>query len=168
MKALARRNAISALALVACLATIAGCGGGSSTSGTQAKTTATIPSTPANAQFIGQADSICRRLNTELAAVQPKSKTLAEILRVVPRNLALERTGLTELEKLAPPSSLEDNWRQMLGYRRTLAAELAQFVSIAKQNDIAALKALGAKKERVHASLDKTGKASGFKDCATL
>jgi hypothetical protein len=161
---------------------IAGCGRGSSTVATatsagSTESTASVPAatTPAKPapsqskkQFITQADAICSHVNTELAAVSAKNASAKEVLRVVPQHVSLERTALVALEKLTPPSSLESNWQRILGYRRTLATELAQLVGDAQRNDSAALKRLGASKKLAHKNLNEIAVANGFKDCAKL
>jgi hypothetical protein len=180
MSSSARTATISLLLLAVIGVSIAGCGGGSSTattaqSATNTSATATgtksAPRSPAGApesKFITSADAICRRVNIELAAVKTKSKGLQEIARLTPHNVALESGALAKLSKLEPPASLASDWRRMLGYRRTLADELAKLATSARREDESALKALASSKKRTHASLRELATHDGFKDCAEV
>jgi hypothetical protein len=166
-----RRCAIALLVLAAIVLSIVGCGGGSGTtaptaSATPAKTG--VVQAGSKSQFITQADAVCGRTNAEIRAVKAKSGSAAEVIRVVPRTLAIEQKGTAALEKLAPPASLARDWRRMLGYRRTLAIELTKLLEAARQNSGASVKPLAASKKRVHASLSKTATTNGFKDCAKV
>jgi hypothetical protein len=148
----------------------AGCGGGSSTAAPAqgSSTAATSAATGAQAQFITQADSVCRRINSEIAAIKAKSTSAAEVIRVVPRTLAIEQGGAAALERLTAPGSLASAWQRMLAYRRELARELEQLLEDAKQNDGTSVKPLGAAKRRAHVGLSKTARANGFNDCAKI
>jgi hypothetical protein len=164
---------ISVIVLAVIALAIAGCGGGSSTSTSTAasaasKVAAPRKSTPSESRFIGQADTICGRLNAQLATVKVKSRSAKEIARVVPRNFSLEQSGLRELEKLTAPSSLAPGWRSMLGYRQALASELAELARDAQHNDLAAENKLVAAKKTAHIGLTKAAAEYGFKDCAAV
>jgi hypothetical protein len=165
--------------LVVCLAALAfaalGCGGKSGTqrlSGKEAAKTAKGSTSAARAgstqRFIAQAETLCARANAEIAAIKAHGASAAEVVRVVPRTLAIERRGIGELERLRPPDSLAGSWRKMLGYRRTLAAQLAQLLEIAKNNDGTSIKALASSKKRTHAGLSRVSTDAGFKDCAKV
>jgi hypothetical protein len=171
---------LAALALAA-----GGCGGGSgsaaadrsgasdnsrstTTTASAGRTSATPSDAQAKARLVAQADTICKRVNTEIEAVVPKNQSRKEVLRVVPRNVGIEQRGLRELEKLTPPASFAADWRKMLGYRRVLAEELAGFVADEKRGDEAAAKARFTVKERTHVTLETTGRSSGFKHCGSV
>lgn len=118
--------------------------------------------------MIASADQICKRLNAELEAVKPASTSAREIVRVVPGRAVSEQKAVSELTKLAPPASLMNDWKLILGYRRTLAAELDTLVEAAKHKDAAKIKALAASKQRVRGSLRTTAKHAGFKACGQV
>jgi hypothetical protein len=145
-----------------------GCGGGSGAS--RATTSAARPaagSGPA-AQLIARADPMCARLNEQIARTGAKRASAREIERVVPQHVALERASVTALERMAAPPALAGRWRQILAYRRKLAAELALLLAAARRNDTAAIKALAASKLAVHKRLAKLAAQTGFKSCGQV
>jgi hypothetical protein len=170
----------TALALAIGIFAIIGCGGASSSSSaTNSSAAATSAATPAGgstangaqlskAQLIAQADAICQRLNTELVATKAKGTGTQDIVRDVPHHVALERSSLAELVKLDPPGSLAKDWQQVLEQRGKLAAELAQLVKAAKNNDQSSVTSLVLEKEQAHLALSKSAKRLGFKDCSTV
>jgi hypothetical protein len=161
---------LGALALV-----VGGCGGSSATAGsssTSVGTTSAQRSDPsrgggavAGSTQLAVAEAICNRVNTSIAASKPANASLPEIARIVPRNAAIERRAAAELTKLRPPASIARDWRLVLGYRRTLAAELGTLVSDARRQDLAAIKVLSAAKRRVHQELLATASRAGLKEC---
>lgn len=179
MKVCAHKGIIFLVSAVVA-ALLVGCGDGSSTAvppGAPSTATTAIggsmgapvqSTAQSTSQFVARADATCRRINAEISSIKANSASLAEIKRIVPRTVPLERRGVAALEKLAPPSSLANDWRRMLGYRRTLAGELAGLLKGAESKDAAALKALAASKKRTHASLTSAAKANGFKACAKV
>jgi hypothetical protein len=126
-------------------------------------------STPASSlsssAFIARADAICRRLNAEIAKAKSKNTSLSEIARVAPSNAALEQAAVGELAGLTPPASIAREWRQIVAYRRTLAAELLTLGKDAKAKDSAGVQALAESKKSVHKKLSALGTKAGFKDC---
>jgi hypothetical protein len=161
------------LLLVLVVLPTVGCGGGSSTAAPARKNASSAEankSTPpgpsaAKSRFIEQADAVCGRLNTELAARKPKKKGVAALIEVVPGNIALEHKALRELGALTPPHALARDWERILGYRKTLASELATLVQDAKHNDVPAINALGDAKKHTHAVLRTLAKQTGFTFC---
>jgi hypothetical protein len=153
------------LALVACGAA------GTTTSSKTAKP-ARAPASgapdPSSSPFLARADTICARINAEIVALKANSASSAEVKRVVPPTISIERKGIAALEKLSPPASLAQDWQRMLGYRRTLARELGELLDAAIRNDGTSVAPLAASKRRVHASLSQTATADGFKDCAKV
>jgi hypothetical protein len=162
----ARRVPISVVtALAIAVLASAGCGGSSSSasphsatasSPTSSSTAAAIPKrgpSLSKSQLLSRADAICRRVNTDLAAVKPKGETVQDIARDVPRNIVLERKSLVELESLVPPSSLASSWQQVLAERKMLLGELVKLVQAAKRNDVKALEGLVASKKQSHTAL---------------
>jgi hypothetical protein len=171
-----QRYVCSTLVLGALALGLISCGGGTGdrandapahASGDTKSTSAQSPrSVLSTTQLIAHGDAICRRLNAELA--KAKAIDTQEILRVVPRNVSLERKSLEELSHLVPPASITTDWKRILGYRRSLANELVALLRRARQHDAAAVAALTASKKREHAALRETATRHGFKDCAEL
>jgi len=169
---LLRLKVYGSLALVAAALAAGGCGGGSS----DAKSAGSLASgnpTPSGSsrvpsQLVARADAICRRLNTEIVATNPSKLQIRKIVSLTPQRVALERTALKELSKLAPPASIARDWRQMMAYRKTLIEELIRLGRYAKANDTQSIKSLAVSKKRVHQRLFATATRDGFKDCARV
>ncbi len=107
-------------------------------------------------------------MNAEIVAIKARGSSAAEVIRVVPRTLSIERKGLDELAGLDPPASIAGDWRRMQGYRRTLASELGELLVLAKQNDGTSVKPLLASKKQAHKALSQAATGAGFKDCAKI
>jgi cell division inhibitor SulA len=137
-----------------------GCGGSRKARGAGPPARSAAPA----ARLIVHADAICLRLNTELA----RTAGTGIIAQSAPLHARLEKAALRELGTLTPPASLARDWAKILGYRRTLADELLTLSRAAKANDLAAVRALGVSKLRVHKELTQTAKRDGFTDCATV
>lgn len=170
---IAKRGLPMVLVLLAVALPIGGCGGGSSAgSAAQADAhggTAAKPSAGSGeARFIVKADAVCGRINKKIEAIKAKSASPGEVKRIIPLTLSIEQHGLVALEQLEPPASLARDWRRMLGYRQTLARELAQLLELARKNDGTSLKPLSASKKRVHNALAKAAAADGFRACAKI
>ncbi len=157
-------------ALAGAAASIVACGGGSSVAarGAATSSSSTPRPSPSSAQFIARADTICRRLNGELAATKSSNGTPAGIVQVVPRHIALERNALSELVRLVPPSSIARDWQGILSDRKALADQLEALVRAARRNDDATLKTLVSTKRQAHATLRDAATRIGFKDCAEV
>jgi hypothetical protein len=126
------------LAAVLIALLVAGCGGGAA-----AKPGAAFP----------LANSLCHRLNVELASSTPRTASESIIARVAPQNAALEHAALKVFDKLTPPSRIAQEWQQILTYRRTLADELAALGEAEKKHDSKTSQALIGSKKHVHAEL---------------
>lgn len=95
-------------ALVAMVLVVAsGCGGSSSTS--------SKPLT--RAELTAKANAICKRIIPAVDWTKADPKTLPH---VVGHLAALEEQAASELEKLTPPTSISDEWREIIdGFRLT-------------------------------------------------
>ncbi len=170
----ARIHATCLLGLALLALSFAGCGSGSSTAGPGSTASATSTAGAATggsdsrSRFVARADAACKRINAEILAIKSRHTTAAEIKRVVPHTLSIERKALGELAALTPPASIASDWRRMLGYRRTLAGELAQLLALAKQNGGTSIEPLVVSKRRTHRALSKTATGAGFKDCSKI
>lgn len=150
----------------------AGCGGGSNGGGSKARATAsaTTHTTAADpsARFVAGADRLCAQVDAPINKVKAKNASAREIERVVPQHAAVELAAVRALSKLTPPPALAGPWRQILAYRRTLAAELSELVKAATRNDKAAVRALAASKLTAHKRLLQTAARAGFKSCGKV
>lgn len=116
--------------------------------------------------MVDRAETICARLNARLATTSPARLDDQEIARAAGPNAALERAALAELERLTPSVSLAPDWRQMLGYRRTLAGELVELGRDARSKDSRGIQAVAKAKELTHRELFELATRDGFKHCA--
>ena len=120
------------------------------------------------AELVAAADSICKRLNAELTARETSGSSTAEIVRVVPGNVALEKRAQRELGLLTAPIALASDWMQILTSREKLATELSLLVEYAKQDNNRAINALIISKKQTHAVLRSAARRDGFSDCAEV
>jgi hypothetical protein len=166
-----RVTVLLAVCVVALLAI--GCGGsGNATTGGAPVTTTSAGQSPspgeaqAKARLIAQADVICRRFNEQL--INESRAEAANVSRTAPRNATIEMRAVEELAKLTPPSSLANDWTQILAYRRTLAEELVTVARDAAANNAAGMQALGASKKKIREKLTQLAGRDGFKDCTSV
>jgi hypothetical protein len=171
MQTIARYCIAPLLALGVLALAVTGCGGSSKATGTHVSSASSGTRSTTRApsgSFVARAEAVCRRVNTEIVALKAKSASAAEVKRIVPQTIAIEREGLARLEKLEPPASLAHDWQRMLGYRRMLARQLAQLLDIAQKNDGTSVKPLAAAKKRLHTSLSTVATSNGFTACAKI
>lgn len=108
--------ALAAIALVVA----SGCGGSSSTS-----------SKPLTlAELTAKADAICKRIIPQVDWEKADPKTLPH---VVGHLAALEEQAASELEKLTPPASIADEWREIIDDFRLTGHEFKQIAFGASQ-----------------------------------
>jgi len=145
----ARNAAVSAL-LIAVLAV--GCGSGA----TQSR----------KGRLQADAARICDRVNSALTTQAPAGASRATLARIVAENAVLEQHAVTELDRLTAPAALRTRWTALLGYRRTLASELAEFAPVKARGDEARAQALLAAKAALHLKLLEAADAVGVPQCA--
>jgi hypothetical protein len=167
------RRPSAVLTIGAAVLVIAGCGGSgssqpSASATAEAPAANTTPSLPANAELITKAEAICSRLNKAIAPATPGRLDPREIAAGAPANAALERTAVRELSRLKAPAKMAADWRKIIAYRRTLAAELSKLARAAKAGDTAGITALAASKKRMHQQLSALATRDGFKACARI
>jgi hypothetical protein len=165
------RIAIAALMLGLVGLVVSGCGSSSKSvhsSPATATTTTTAASSRPSSSFIARADVICARANAQIIALDARGSSTAEVERVIPRTIAIERRGVDRLATLKPPAALASAWRSMLADRRELANMLGTLLDAARRNDGGSLARLAASKKRVHTNLSKTAADNGFKDCGMV
>lgn len=194
MRSRSRRKPVGAAALslltVAALAAATGCGGSSEVTATSRgpSTVSSIPSTvkaaaptkspstttasppsqhsAATAPFVASADAICKRFNARLGASKPTGTDARGLASNALVHARLEQETVTQLNKLTPPSPLAGDWRQIVAYKQTLAAELVELSRARGTNDTAGIKSLAASKRRNHLKLFELASRDGFKECS--
>ena len=177
---------LTALALAATSLVLAagGCGGSSKSASTEASTSAastttttaaTLPNVPVaiapgrplkRAQWIVKGDAIWSRLNTELEAVHVKK--VAELVRVLPQEVAYERAAVTQLAKLVPPPSKADDWRQFLGAMLQWAEGSSELAAYAKLGDTITRSPLATATGAVHKQMNQIARYDGLMACSTV
>lgn len=143
----------------------AGCGGGTSRSTGPARSTAVaLP----KGQVIAKADAICQRMNSEFAADEPKNLGIAETARITPHRAVLEQRVVSELGSLKPGSEFAAQLQRVISVRKTLADELAEVGTDAKNGDAAAVRKLAVSKAKRHHELRAFATSAGFKVCGQV
>jgi hypothetical protein len=157
----------SLLALLVVTISAAGCGEGRSN---DRSTESTNPAnvTLSKEQLIAKADAICRRMNDEFAADEPRDQGVTETARITPHRAVLEQRVVSELDELKPPRAFAGQLQRVISTRRTLAEELAAVGRDAKAGDTAAVRKLAASKAKLHHELRAFATAAGFKVCGRV
>jgi hypothetical protein len=165
-----RPRLASACTVLALALTFGGCGGSSHVAPAASRSgdNSAVNSSAAEAELVGNADAICKRVDAVLVTSGRGSHDLPAIARSASRNAALERAALAELDKLKPPASLARDWGQIIAYRRTLARELIELGRDAKANDRRGVQALAVTKKRIHDKLFALATRDGFKYCSQV
>lgn len=147
----------------------AGCGGGS-----ESHVTATTSSSSANAAakaatepgFEGNAEAICKRLNSQLAGDNVNS--ISDIPRIAPRRAALEKATLVELQRLEPPANLKRSWSSMLAARRQIAISLARLGVEVAAGHVNSVQPILSSSGRLETRMTALARHAGFSDCAKI
>jgi hypothetical protein len=158
------------LALVAATLSIAGCGGSSgtsaSTSGQAGSTSDGSGSALSTAQLVSNADATCARVDARLAAAGSTANSQKELASVAPARAKLEQEALAELEKLAPPAPMKDEWQQLITARRAFAEELANLGRASAAGNSAAMLAAGKSGASAEQAMVAAARNLGLTDCA--
>ncbi len=179
-------------ALIIGSAVLVGCGGHSSTARSQstahaserttqqpqgktegAKSTKAPSESPRSphakeSHALARAETICLKLNAEIAIEPIKSSSNREVAIFAPKNEKLEEQVLRELKSLRTPTKSPRAWQQVLELRGKLARELGELGEAAKSNDSRAVRELVALKSSTHAKLRHAGAQAGIKQCADV
>jgi len=163
------------LALAMFALTLGACGGSAHSDGNSPATVRHDPATPiatvGEADFISQADLVCRKLNVVLDLAKPKSASPREVAKLLPSRVEQEQRSVAELRRLKPPAkpaAFSQTWREMVRLRATLARELKEYGRAVAAGDTAAATALAHSKAQVHEELGKIGRAAGFIECSAV
>jgi flagellar biosynthesis/type III secretory pathway M-ring protein FliF/YscJ len=127
----------------------------------------------AHAQFVTQADAICRQIATKRTATNSAvasagsspNKQLRVIARLGPAVVAEEQNAMNRLRALKAPSSLAHAWGQLLTGMQTLTDDAAHIAIDAKRGDVKAVEALTSSGRKVRQHLTPTAALQGFRYC---
>lgn len=146
------RVRIAALVLMVGTLAISGCGK-SSKSLTQA-------------ELVQKANSICKRVSTEIASVNAHPANNAkDIARIASKLTAFEQSALVELGKLVPPDQLASDWKQFIAGAETLADNTAKLGEYAKTNKMQAAQGLIKSSTTVQERMKSIAGNDGFTEC---
>lgn len=144
-----------------------GCGGSGGSS----------PEAAVRAQFIAQADPICRQVNAKRVAFNAslgyatslsKSRTRSAIEREVPALVAYERQALVQLQALKAPTSMAANWQAILSGLRQISTNTGRLVSYAKSNNVKASARIAPLDRGIWLKLLPIAAREGFAHCGRL
>jgi hypothetical protein len=136
--------------LAACVLVVAGCGGS--------------PKPLTRAQLLAKGDAICRRLNKRFSSITVKNQQ--QLIRVLPRLAAYEQQALTELSKLIPPASMENDWKMIVSGAQSVADTTAKLGEAAKAKDVKTTHALLSEIGKMEQRTIAIAKRNGFKACS--
>jgi hypothetical protein len=119
------------------------------------------------AQLLSKADATCRRINSELSAVNAKSsESSAHAISVL---VSYEQKGLAELSKLIPPASMASDWKAILAGAQTVANDTLKLLErVNVEKDPKAVHSLLVETSKVQEHVLAITQRDGFKDCAQL
>lgn len=169
------RRLVLLLVSVAAGTLVAGCGGGSGTSGTSRAAIETARpvqvgtaagSSQARAAFAAAAQAICTRRHRRLGA--PKKATLARLHEITVKRSGVERHTIAEMDALRPPPPLVEEWSRIIGYSRTLAAATQRIGEDARAKNIKDLEATAAASEAALRQLSGLATAIGVPACSRI
>lgn len=132
---------------------LAGCGGGGD-SGER------LP----NAEFVAQADAICRKYEARLDALgQPTNVT--ELRAFADKALPIAKDGRDELDDLNPPEDLEDTYDAWLEQGDQAIEIVERLRDAAAESDQAEIGRIAADAQRTDAEANRLAGELGFEQC---
>jgi hypothetical protein len=141
-----------------------GCGG---TSGTSKSLT--------RAELIAKADTICKRINKEIAfysSLTPASSqdlvSKSAVARAVPRISSIESATGADLGKLTAPSAMAGDWRQIVVGVQTLADDTRRYGEAIQKGNGVGTSAVALSSARLLQRINALAARDGFADCAKL
>lgn len=171
--------------LCAVAVVITGCGSSSKTpppsaAATSASTTPAASAEPTKAQFIAQADRICRESSKSLAATDKRTTSAVRaeeaadtsahrdsMARGFKDSVALARPGLDRLRGLAPPAEDRVVVAKYLSARDHQLTLADSFASALANNDASMVSTLATQLKEGKATLQGLAQGYGFKECSS-
>ncbi len=145
-----------ALALAATIFAASGCGGANNKSSVSLTRT----------DLIIRADAICRRVNTLHNSITITSQ--ADEARVLQPLAVYERSALTSLDKLTPPTSMAGDWNEILANFRTLIDDTEKLAEAVKSNSLKQDQGLSETLNSTRKQINVIATHDGFQDCTRL
>lgn len=156
------------LAIAALAVTLASCGESKDASGgadaVKASSPAVESQTLTKAELIAEGDKICTKMRTTVSAIED-GDTPKAIAGSVGETITAYEDMLSDLQALTPPQDLAGEYQAWLDANDEYKALLAQFKSVAANNDEAVGRTLQPKMNAQTEKLTSMSKAIGFKVC---
>lgn len=142
------------LALIVGALALAGCGGGDDDGGERLS----------KAEFVAQADAICRRYEARLDTLgQPTNTT--ELRSFADKALPIAKDGREELGELTPPEELEETYDAWLEQGDEAIEIVERLRDAAGENDQAEIQRIAADAQRTDAEANRLAGELGFEQC---
>jgi hypothetical protein len=145
---------LAALALTTALATT-GCGSSSTSSSSSSSSAMT------REQFMAGAETICARLD---AHIKPLHNT--NFAQVAPVIVGYERAALIDMQRLTPPASLAEDWKQIVTDEQMIAEDTAKLGEYSKANNTSATLTIFHTAEKLQQQMLATATRDGFRECS--
>jgi hypothetical protein len=134
---------------VAC-ACLAGCGGGSDP--------------PRKADYIAEADRICRDFDNELAAIE-EPKAVKDISGFADKAAPIARRGIAKLRQLEAPEEFKPEADRMIAGLEEGTRLIEDLSKAAKAQDLDEVRAIGKRATARAGELQREARAAGFTSC---
>jgi hypothetical protein len=141
---------------------IAGCGGGSSSTGASG-------SAPlSQGDFVSQANAVCKESNDKVAALPalPPNPDLKTVGNLAAQEIPIANEAYSRLRAITPPSNLQDKYNQFLASGKATIAAAGQLADAAKSGDTSQAKAAAQKLSVGNQQGDALAKSLGLDECA--
>lgn len=162
-----RRGRTIALAVAGTAVVVSGCGSGG---GGSAK------SKPATrSELIAKANPVCKQIKDKItyySNLRPSnSKDLLSstaISKAAPRIASLERSAGVKLQKLTPPDSISQDWKQIVDGLLTLADDTQRLAQSIQAENRETTMAIATSSANLLQRINTAAERNGFKDCVNL
>jgi hypothetical protein len=119
-----------------------------------------------HAELLARGDSICTRLNAQLAASSVTS--VRQLGQVLPQAAAYERAEFAKLVRLVPPSVDAADWQKFLTETQQWAEDSTLLGQSARTAEFTLNEPLVGITRRLHEHLARRAKQEGFKECSLV
>jgi hypothetical protein len=135
-------NRIGLAAIAGCVAlgslAVAGCGGGSSTTGASGASGTSGSAPLSQSEFVSQANAACKQYQDAYGAVKqpPSNSSTSDVAAYAAQLLPLANRAHAQLAALTPPSDLQAKYTQYLSDNKSQIGLLQDAESAAKAGDV--------------------------------
>lgn len=162
------------IAMVVLIISLAGCGGSSRTptrplqsaQPTRASEGPGAEHSEALAEFISKAQAICLRRHRRLTGLTKAS--LSQVPALAAKRGDVERHVIGEMQALRPPAQLDQGWRQIIAYTRTLAGDTQNIGEDARVKNVSDLAIVAQASEAVLRKMSRLADGIGLHACSRI